>query len=230
MSHILKEQYFGDIRDFIKYALLREFALNGVKVGVCWLMTEDDTSSDGNKNAYLTDAKYRDIDPELFTALRILTPLRGIERLKAFEEADLIRGATYQTEIIPASPLERAAYFDETRASFADRELVFFDPDNGLTPPSTKQHSVKHVTAGECSGFLAAKLVYQHRPRFEKSADTVQRMMSSFPGQHVAALSEPDVTFCLATENKALSSHLERFANKWQQAQLSPTVSFAQAF
>lgn len=224
----MKEQYFGDIRDFIKYALLREFALSGVKVGVCWLMTEDDASTDGNKNAYLTDTRYRDIDPELFSALRILTPLRGIQRLRAFEEADLIRGATYQTEIVPASPAERASYFEKTRESFADRDLVFFDPDNGLTPPSTKQHSVKHVTTDECSEFPSSKLVYQHRPRFEKNSDTIQRMLRSFPNQHVSTLSEPDVTFCLASQNSQLSSHLERFAAKWQQAGLTPSVSFCQ--
>ncbi len=222
----MKEQYFGDIRDFIKYALLREFALNGVKIGVCWLMTEADASSDGNKNAYLSDHKYRSIDPELFTALRILTPLRGIERLKAFEEADVIRGATFHSDIIPPTAAARSSYFEKARTIFSDRDLVFFDPDNGLTPPSTKSHSIKHVTANECLSFSTAKLVYQHRPRFEKSNDTVHRMMTSFPGQHVSTLSEPDVTFCLAAKDKGLSVHLERFASKWQLAKLSPNISF----
>jgi hypothetical protein len=39
----LKDQYFGDVNDFQKYALLRRIARPAsLKLGVCWMLTESD--------------------------------------------------------------------------------------------------------------------------------------------------------------------------------------------
>ena len=37
----MKNQYFGDVGDYGKYSLLREFALNGISIAVNWYLTED---------------------------------------------------------------------------------------------------------------------------------------------------------------------------------------------
>jgi hypothetical protein len=43
----MKDQYFGDVNDYLKYGLLRCFAEAGWRVGVCWMLTPDDGGRDG---------------------------------------------------------------------------------------------------------------------------------------------------------------------------------------
>ena len=68
----MKDQYFGDVNDFRKYALLRSLVIpDGLRLGVCWMLTESDGKPDGNFLAYLFKPKtYRNIDPELFDWLK----------------------------------------------------------------------------------------------------------------------------------------------------------------
>ncbi|HEX8408058.1 MAG TPA: hypothetical protein VF883_04300 [Thermoanaerobaculia bacterium] len=42
----MKNQYFGDVNDYVKYGMLRAFAQE-VSVAVVWMMTPDDGSTDG---------------------------------------------------------------------------------------------------------------------------------------------------------------------------------------
>ena len=43
----MKNQYVGDIGDYGKYALLKAFSDNGVKLGINWYLTDDDGKSTG---------------------------------------------------------------------------------------------------------------------------------------------------------------------------------------
>ena len=69
----MKDQYFGDVNDFQKYALLRRIARPAsLKLGVCWMLTESDGRSDGRHLDYLNHpARFRAHDPELFDWLRV---------------------------------------------------------------------------------------------------------------------------------------------------------------
>lgn len=55
----MKNQYVGDIGDYGKYSLLRDFAEAGVKVGINWYLTEDDGSNDGKFVDYLKKGEMR---------------------------------------------------------------------------------------------------------------------------------------------------------------------------
>lgn len=66
----MKNQYFGDINDFHKYALLRALLKGGgIKLLVAWMLTINDDGSDGNKRDYLRKPEKRELDPELFDFL-----------------------------------------------------------------------------------------------------------------------------------------------------------------
>lgn len=222
----MKEQYFGDIRDFVKYSLLRSLASNDSSLGICWMMTPDDTRSDGNKNEYLWNDDHRDIDPELFTALRILTPIRHLSQLRVFELSGLLRDAVFYSPMVPATTKARADYFSRANNLFQNVDLVFIDPDNGVTPSKTSKESPKHVTLDECLSFQKPVLVYQHRPMMEKLQDTVKKLFGMFNTTHVAAITEPDVVFCLATNEERFVSRLEQFVKNWKQAGVSPKINF----
>ena len=63
----MKVQYFGDVNDYRKYALLRLLAAAGFTIGINWHLTPDDDGADGNKRDYLAKPdKWRGYDPELF--------------------------------------------------------------------------------------------------------------------------------------------------------------------
>ena len=67
----MKNQYVGDIGDYGKYSLLRDFINAGVKIGVNWYLTENDDTNDGKFTDYLENKdEYRRYDPELFDVLK----------------------------------------------------------------------------------------------------------------------------------------------------------------
>ncbi len=52
----MKNQYFGDIYDYIKYGLLRRLSPKGeVSTTLCWMLTPNDQGKDGHRISYLED-------------------------------------------------------------------------------------------------------------------------------------------------------------------------------
>ena len=66
----MKNQYFGDVNDYVKYGLLRCFASEGFRVGVLWMLTPGDGRPDGRKTKYLSQPeKWKRHDADLFAVL-----------------------------------------------------------------------------------------------------------------------------------------------------------------
>jgi hypothetical protein len=184
----VKHQYVGDINDYRKYALLRALSSDGAnRVGVCWMLTDSDGSSDGGKLAYLGQPeRFRHFDPELFDILAHAAAEPDRRRLQSIEDSGAIPGALYYNEALPQAVDERTAYMAECRAKFADADLVFFDPDNGIEAPSVKKShgkALKYVFLDEAAavyGSGKSVLIYQHfpmmKPRPQFVADTVARL------------------------------------------------------
>lgn len=129
--------FFGDERDFFKYALLRIFAATGIKVGVCWMLTAGHRKN-GKMIGYLQTGKYKDKDPILFDFLRYYVCDRTLRDVKLLEQSwkgkAIIRRARFFCD--PFLNEKRGEYFKRMLAEFADRDLVFFDPDTGIAPKS----------------------------------------------------------------------------------------------
>ena len=68
----MKNQYFGDVGDYGKYAMLRFLAKNGVSIAINWYLTLDDNSNDGKFISYLDDEKMKNYDPQLFDVLKTM--------------------------------------------------------------------------------------------------------------------------------------------------------------
>jgi hypothetical protein len=172
----MKHQYVGDINDYRKYALLRALSAGGVnQVGVCWMLTPDDGSTDGNKLAYLRQPdRYRSFDTELFEVLADAAGEPDRRRLHTIEDSGAVSRALYHNDTLPQSIGSRAAYMASCRAKFADTDLVFFDPDTGLEPPSarkTRKIALKYVFLDEIAAFYGdgkSALIYQHFTREER--------------------------------------------------------------
>ncbi|MCK7612352.1 hypothetical protein [Roseibium sediminicola] len=178
----MKHQYVGDINDYRKYALLRALSADGKnRIGVCWMLTPPDGSSDGGKLAYLQQAnRYRHFDPTLFDILAHSAAEPDQRRLQTIEDSDAISGAAYFNDILPDDRVGRASFMTRCSSQFRNADLVFFDPDNGLevSLPKGRKNSSKYLYLDEVAAFYdhgKSLLIYQHFPRIERSTFMAQR-------------------------------------------------------
>jgi hypothetical protein len=87
--------------------------------------------------------------------------------------------AVFQSRILKDSRGEREAYFAECSDLFADRDIVFFDPDNGIERSIAvgRRGSSKYVYWNEIVATFrsgASILFYQHFPREKRESFTTR--------------------------------------------------------
>ena len=181
----MKDQYFGDVNDYLKYGIIRALRASGWRVHVNWMLTPDDGRTDGKFTRYLSKPEdWRHFDPELFDFLReeVLErenrAVAGIERWSGMD-------AAFFNSLVPDARGARAEWSTELSDWMSDADLVFFDPDNGVEIPSCpigRKGSGKFVAWQELvtawdSG--ASLLVYQHFIHENREA-FLERMASAF--------------------------------------------------
>jgi hypothetical protein len=217
----LKNQYFGDVNDFRKYGLLRALAVfEGLRLGVCWMLTERDSRTDGNLMGYLANPiQYRHRDPALFDWLKQVVEVETDRRIARIESSTLLGPAVFQSTILTDRHSDRSKYFMDCRTLFSDRDLIFFDPDNGMeirSRPRGRRHSCKHLYWDEvCETFFAGPsvLIYQHFVR-EKRSDYTARIVRDLSSRTGAAavfsFSTPHVLFLLAAQGHHVNAFRRR--------------------
>jgi len=180
----MKFQYFGDVNDYRKYALLRLLAKEGgFKIGVCWMLTEDDGGPHGKNRGYREEpSKWRGFDPELFDLLTAVPDQPSETDFQRVEGQGLIREAIYFEDQTPNAMTERKKFHRDCLTKLAAADLVFFDPDNGLQVPSrpmgckgSNKYLCYDEIAAHCAGSQSA-LVYQHFPMNEPRPDFLERV------------------------------------------------------
>jgi hypothetical protein len=173
----MQDRYVGDIGDYVKLAILRALS-PGRRLGVAWWLFPDSGSAgDGRHISYLASpGKWRHLDPELYNALRQVVAA-GRRKIAALEDANVLPGATYFSEVIPvgATPLEtrtlREGWFARCQAELADCDVVFLDPDNGFEPTSFSLGAMKGGKSVSLAALAAlrrigrALVVYHHQTR-----------------------------------------------------------------
>ena len=145
----MRDQYAGDISDFLKYALLRQLAGGGARrLGVAWYyIPGQDGRADGRHLEWQNDEDWAAFDPELHRSLRSL-PERS---LAALEERDFWpSGTLFHREPVPRFSRKRSEWFNGLKAVLGPANLVFLDPDN-----SVGKVSRKHATLDELSELRA---------------------------------------------------------------------------
>jgi hypothetical protein len=219
----MKDQYFGDVNDFRKYALLRALIIpDRLRLGVCWMLTEADGRTDGKLLSYLgKPATYRQHDAELFDWLKQVVEVEADRRTARMEASDLLGSASFQSRTLTDRENERNDYFSECSARFSDCDLVFFDPDNGLEVKSKRRghkKSCKYLFWEEvCNTFAACSsvLIYQHFPRKERE-QYIGKLSSELRERTRAAtvfsFRTPNVLFLLASQERHAGAFRVRLA------------------
>jgi len=225
----LKDQYFGDINDYLKYGLIRLLqAETGLRVLVTWMLTPDDGRRDGELRTYLDQPnRWQPFDPELHKGLQALLQTNSAPRVALIEQSQLLNGAQYFSEIVPDHGDLRRTWAAKLAEAASQSELVFLDPDNGLEVPSRpygKKFSSKYVFWHEVDQIWrggASVLIYQHYRR-EKRSTFIPRMVNELCRKTGARLVEafrtPRVLFLLAGQPKhsrLLGLAIGRVAEHW---------------
>lgn len=207
----MKNQYFGDRRDYLKYSLLRSLGRQ-LSVAVCWLLTEDDLSTDGRKIGYLDEPdEWRASDPPVFDFLRRKVLEEKQRRVDVLHKAGLL-GDNYRffSETVPVDDLERCRYFDRFMEYAGGTDLTFFDPDTGIEPASAKGHKYVHWhDLDRASSQGHSLLIYQHFGRRSRDTfiDEKAAQLGRLEGANAVHVFHDDaVAFFLVSQAR----HLER--------------------
>lgn len=238
----MKDQYTGDIGDYGKYGLLRFLSDNGAGIFVNWYLTENDGSADGKHVTYLENGgKFRKYDPDLFDILGKIVS-SGSRSIAALEKEDCIKGASYYHEILTPD-CDRKKWHRAGLLTAAGKNIVFLDPDNGLTDKKkSSKDSVKFCFTDEVSDYYnaGADVIY-YCQRDRSPADLwhkrLKAMKTVLPDARIMAVTchrgtQRVYVFVLHKENEEKYSRLiGEFTNKWSgfftKEDLSPDTEIA---
>lgn len=179
----MRNQFFGDFNDYWKYGFLRALASQGLRVGVCWMLTPDD-GAHGEKRQYLAKpAEWRQYDPDLYDILQKLNEPTTPRSVQLCAEHSIIPTATYFSETVPHSG--RDAFLDRALSALQACAIVFFDPDNGIEVESVSHGSwkaMKYVFWSELKEAYSrghSLVVYQHIQQVDR-----RRKVAELPEAH----------------------------------------------
>lgn len=216
----MKNQYVGDINDYKKYGLLRVICdATGWRLGVAWMLTPDDSSTDGRKLGYLSQpSKYRHFDPDLYDKLTDLVTKPTSRSTHAIESSEILLASKFFSETVPDDRPSRSEWLNRARSALSTTDVVFFDPDNGMnvtSRPLGRKGSSKYVFDDELIAFWQdgkSLLVYQHFPRVKRKrflTETIRRLSDSLAAANVTAFRTSNVAFFLATQEGKNRQHDE---------------------
>ena len=216
----MKNQYFGDVNDYLKYGLLRVLQAGGSgQLLVAWMLTANDGSSDGSLRSYLRDAeRWRGRDPELFDGLRGVLEHGAVPAVSLIERSGLIPRASFYAAIVPDKRSDREVWRQGLFSLAHGADVVFLDPDNGIevrSKPVGRAGSSKYVTWSEVEGLWrlgCSVLVYQHYRREPRDA-FARRLAGEFGertgARYVEAVRTPRVLYLLALQER----HSQRYGH-----------------
>src|SRR4051812_45182776 len=174
---------------------------------VCWMLTDRDGRNDGNRLGYLEHPDvFGWIDPPLFEALgRLVTESR--RSVADVQAASLLPGAVFVDSTLVDSEPDRSAYFEAVWRALRSRDLVFFDPDNGMavkSVPKGRRGSSKYLYWDELGRAVQngrSVCVYQHFPRVPREQFVLQslaRIADVAPRHCLFALHTANVAYLIA--------------------------------
>lgn len=204
----MKDKYFGDINDYLKYGLIRSILRSHeFRLLVAWMLTPDDANPDGKFIDYLSKPiKWCIHDRELYEELQCLMSQKDTRKVALIEQTNLLPGARYFSRIVPDAYNDRNVWSQELLLKANGSDLVFLDPDNGIevkSKPFGRKDSSKYLYLREISNLWEHRkslLIYQHFHR-EKKSSFIERirgkLQETAKGSLIAAFTTPHVVFFL---------------------------------
>jgi hypothetical protein len=218
----VKNQYFGDKRDLLKYSLLQALAqgVPTVNLLTCiWLLTPPSANNDGNRH-------FRELEGSalgVFLTKCVATGRRDVRELANYMVGRPGRYVSYgDSPSMYFTKTSRHTYFTAIPDSALHGAVVFFDPDNGLEPQSTV--TAAHLKYAELRSIfdrmddMSLAVVYQHLPRlpatsfWPRIADKVQTALNC----SVGFVASGDVGFLIALRDKVSRIHVSQILGEFR--------------
>jgi hypothetical protein len=172
----MKEQYFGDIKDFYKFFFLKNI-IHEYKLGINWCLTSKDKSNEGNDKVI----NYPELENEDKNLYKILAEgkFSNIE-IKYFNH-----NTKYYTE-------EHKEFHKEyiyEKAAFSElknQDVIFFDPDNGIEMPSKslseRYKYISYRTISKYWNINRTLIIFQYKDHQKYSLKTKKENLCSCLG------------------------------------------------
>jgi len=194
----MKQQYFGDARDYFKYELLTSLMRGLPRLGqlTCvWMLTPPTVRREGNR-AFLPDPRL----PELteFFRSRLRNGSRDLGQMRTFFASCGFRYFPYGDAPPYFSMVSRQSYFRDIPDKALAGSLVFFDPDTGMEP---RRLLDKHLGFGELADVFdrldrdSVAVVYQHLRRVRSCWDLISGQVRTQLRANVAYIAQGDLSF-----------------------------------
>jgi hypothetical protein len=225
----MQDRYAGDVGDYVKLALLRALA-PGMRLGVAWYLYPDEGhNEDGKHIAYLSQpSHWRWLDPELFDQLnQVVKNGRSVAAL----ERCAVLNALFSREPLNHRHLHhrdrsaaRSTWFDRRMAELDGCDLVFADPDNGLTDDQPKRRSSgkfgKQLPLQEALALARGRsaVIYHHNSRFKGGHDLEVEHWRQQLGENTIAVRANAYncrTFFVVNPTLALVERARAFCEQW---------------
>jgi hypothetical protein len=225
----MQDRYAGDVGDFVKLGLLRAIA-PGRKLGVAWYRYPDEGhNGDGRHIGYLQDRdqKLAQLDPELFEHLNgVVQAERSIQSLLPVLGSVQSSDEALDVTKVPVRMRRawRTSWFERVMDSLDGCDLVFADPDNGLTDDDDRRKG--RATFGKSLPISEAlrlsqdraAVIYHHNTRRAGGHDAeVDHWMSVLgtPCLAVRARAYNCRTFFIVNPDKRMQDDVRRFCDRW---------------
>lgn len=218
----MKDQYFGDQTDYIKYGILQFFAAeSNPPLAVHWARTLDDGSNDGRRIKYLSNPEaWRFYNPALFDCISAELSV-GRRELNCVREHDFLPNAQLCFDEWTSDTADRLMSIESLLQRLEKSSLIFIDPDNGLSTPAIKPGSPlsrKYVFLDELARVWNAGhsvALYQHFPRVTRTPyilAQMERLGAEFGRCEMVAIRTSHVAFILCFQGEHAGPGLETAA------------------
>ena len=216
----MRKQWELDRYDYVKYLLVGCLARRHTEVTehgrfiVCWMLTPSEATKD-----------FQDLDENLAGRLEDAWNKRQL-RTEVFGVGDRTQSLCTEEKELPHSDAGRKGYFADLAEQLQDDDLVFFDPDTGLTPPKGARNSPKHLHPDDATkvvrerdqGHRMSVCVYQHHRRRGKLKDTakatLRQLCAALPDHRCFALVPSKGDVCLLVAAAGRHTWLQEAANE----------------
>jgi hypothetical protein len=163
----MRDQYAGDISDYLKCAFLRTIAQDDLRLGIAWYYLEgNDGRTDGRHVEYKTERAWRALDEVVYDQLVNLAEpsVAKLEQLPIWPDSKIFYSD-------PLTATNRDAWVCKMVASLTDASLVFLDPDNGLGDNPLKHAHITDLQALHRRDRVVAVIKFPGRPKGKTHQD-----------------------------------------------------------
>ena len=231
----MRNQFFGDVYDYIKYGLIRRLTNNGeTPSALCWMMREDENNNEGRITQFYEDLGVCPFEPPVFDLLMTMRD-RDERDVRVIERSGLLPNTRFHSPIITDDANRRHDYFNDFFRKAEGRELVCFDPDTGIQGMTTakpgKPESSKYLMRDEAKRAFSrghSLLLFVHNSLVENEEGFMDRASRNLAviedATYLFIFRHRNAGFLLVPQNEKIDGYariVKKVAEDWPQLKVS---------